>query len=243
MNNCPLNSARMSRSCALLVVGFLLMTGCSPTGDSSQANANGAASSDSESTRSTGSSFSAEELRKILQQKDASSLSESLNKAKKLGVSRDGLQLLEQVWAGDQSQYSDLAWSTIADPRVRLNLADILVQAAKNGEIKSEPGGAHEFVRDVVNTGSPKLVNQALITLSVFDRDDDVAAIEQVALRHDPQTSRSALIALSAMCAPAAEAALVRIEQEASGSEKEFAKDTRTRMSDYRQRTRGCASR
>lgn len=232
----------MSRLCAL-AMGLSLVTGCSPnaTGESSPVTSNVATSA--ETARSTGSSFSAEELRKILQQRDASSLSESLNKVKKLSASRDGLRLLEQVWSGDQSQYPNLAWATIADPQVRLNLAGILVQAAKDGEIKSEPAGAHEFVRDVVNTGSPKLVNQALITLSAFDRDDDVTAIEQVALRRDPQTFRSAIIALSATCAPAAEAALVRIEQGASGSEKQFAKDTRTRMADYRQRTGGCVSR
>ncbi len=242
MNNCPLNGTTMSRSCVPLLIGLWLMTGCSPSApdESSQANSTAAASTANEAVRSTGGSFNAEELRKILQQRDASLLAESLNKAKRLGVSRDGLQLLEQVWSGDQSQYADLHWPTITDPQVRLNLVDILVQASKNGEIEREPAGMHDFVRNIVSTGSPQLVSQAAITLSTFDRDDDVPALEQVALRRDSRTFRSTVIALSRMCAAAAGAALARIEQEAPASDKEFIKDTKTRMSDFKQQPGVC---
>jgi hypothetical protein len=238
MSNCLMNSV-ISRLCAL-AIGLALIAGCSPnaTGESGSAS-----TASADIVRSTGSSFSAEELKKILQRQNASALSESLNKVKKLGATRDGLQLLEQVWAGNQSQHPDLAWQTIADPEVRLNLADILVQAARNGEIESEPADAHQFALDVVNTQPPKLVNQALTMLSIFERDEDVAVIEKVALRHDQRTFRSAVAALSSMCAPAARAALDRIEQGASSSEKEFITDTRTRLSDYRQRAGGCAPR
>lgn len=238
MSNYPLNST-MSRLCAL-AIGLSLITGCSPsaTGESSAASKEAAGAA--EAVRNTGNSFSAEELQKILQQRDASTLSESLNKVKKLGASRDGLQLLEKVWAGDQSQYPELAWQAIADPEVRLNLVDILLQASKNGEIEREPADMHDFVRNTLSTGSPKLVGQAAITLSTFDRDDDVPALEQIALQRDSRTLRSTTIALSRMCAPAADAALARIEQEASASDREFIKDTRARMSEFKQQPGVC---
>lgn len=239
MSNCLVSNV-VGRLFAL-AIGFGLIGGCSSdvTGESSSASTASAA----EAVRSTGSSFSAEELQKILQQRNASTLSESLNKVKKLGATRDGLQLLEQVWNGNQSQYPEFAWQTITDPGVRLDLADILVQAARNGEIESEPADAHQFAIDLVNTQPPKLVNQALTMLSTFERDEDVAVIEKVALRRDQRTFRSAVAALSSMCAPAAQPALDRIEQGASSSEKEFIRDTRTRLSDYRQRAGGCTPR
>lgn len=234
MSNCLVNVGRLFA----VAVGLALIGGCSSdaTGESSSASTANAA----EAVRSTGSSFSAEELQKILQQRNASTLSESLNKVKKLGATRDGLQLLEQVWAGNQSQHPDLAWQTIADPGVRLNLADILLQAAKNGDITREPADVHDFVRSTLDTGSPNLVGQAAIILSTFDRDEDVAALERIALQRDSRTFRSIIIALSRMCASAADAALDRIEQEASASDKEFIKDTRTRMSDFKQQPGVC---
>lgn len=236
MSNHLLNST-MHRLCAL-VIGLALIAGCSPnaTGESSSALTASAA----ETVRSTGSGFSAEELQKILQQRNASTLSESLNKVKKLGATRDGLQLFEQVWAGNQSQYPELAWETIADPGVRLNLADILLQAAKNGDIAREPADAHDFVRNTLDTGSPKLVGQAAITLSTFDRDEDVPALERIALQRDSRTFNSIVVALSRMCATGADAAFNRIEQEASASDKEFIKDTRTRMSNFKQQPGVC---
>jgi hypothetical protein len=231
MSNSLLRNA-MGRFCAL-AIGLALIAGCSPnaTGESSLAST----ASTAEAVRSTGSSFSAEELQKILQQRSAATLSESLNKVKKLGATRDGLQLLEQVWAGNQSQYPAIAWEAIADPGVRLNLADILQQAAKNGDITSEPADVHDFVRNMLDTGSPKLVSQAAITLATFDRDEDVTAPERIAVQRDSQTFRSIVIALARMCAPAADEALARAEQDASASDKEFIKGTRERMSAFKQ--------
>lgn len=216
-----------------LTIGLALIAGCSPnaTGESSSASAAGAA----EAVRSTGSGFSGEELKKILQERNASALSESLNKVKKLGATRDGLQLLEKVWAGERSQYPEFAWETIADAGVRLNVADILVQAAKNGDITSEPADVHDFVRNTLDTGSPNLVGQAAITLSTFERDEDVPALERIAMQRDPRTFRSIILALSRMCAPAADAALTRIEQGASSSDQEFIKDARERMTAFKQ--------
>jgi hypothetical protein len=236
MSNCLVNRL-MGRLCAL-AIGVALVAGCSPnaTGESNSTSTEAAA----EAGRSTGSSFTAEELQIILQQQNASTLSESLNEVKKLGATRDGLQLLEQVWAGNQSQYPDLAWQAISDPGVRLNLADILLQAAKNGEITSEPADVHDFVRNTLDTGPPKLVSQAAITLSTFDQDEDVPALERIALQRDSRTFRSTIIALSRMCGSAAETALARIEQDASAADKEFIKDTRARMSDFKQQPGVC---
>ncbi|WP_232831458.1 hypothetical protein [Peristeroidobacter agariperforans] len=198
------------------------------------------AASAAEAVRSIGSSFSAEELQKILQQRNASTLSESLNKVKKLGATRDGLQLLEQVWTGNQSQYPELSWEAISDPGVRLDLADILLQAAKNGDITQEPVDVHDFVRNILDTGSPKMVSQAAITLSTFDEDADVPALERIALQRDSRTFRSIIIALSRMCASAADEALNRIEQEATASDKEFIRDTKTRMTDFKRQPGAC---
>ncbi len=232
MSDYPLSSTTLGA----LVIGLTLITGCSPnaTGESNAAAANEAAST-AEAVRNTGKRFSAEELQEILQERDASTLSQSLNKVKKLGASRDAVQLLEQVWSGDQSRYPGLAWQTIEDPQVRLDIVDLLVQASNNGEIEREPADMHEFARNVLSTGSPKLVGQAAITLSLFERDDDVSALEKIALQRDSRTFRSIVIALSRMCAPAADAALTRIEQGASASDQQFIKDTRTRMTAFKQ--------
>ena len=211
MSGFAMKGARVIRSCAVLVTGLLFITGCTESAPSESHRTSAGTAKSSEAVRDTGTSFSAQELRQILQQREASSLSKSLNKAKKLGIFRDGAQLLEQVWSGDQSLYPELAWQAIADPQVRLDLVDLLVQASKNGEIEHEPAGMHDFVQSVLSTGSPKLVGQAAITLSLFDRDDDVPTLEQIALQRNSGTFRSIVIALSRMCAPAADAALARI--------------------------------
>jgi hypothetical protein len=81
---------------SVLVVGLALIAGCSP-GGTAEPNVAGAneAGSTAKAVRSTGTRFSAEELQGILQEQDAATLSQSLNKVKKLGASRDALKLLE----------------------------------------------------------------------------------------------------------------------------------------------------
>jgi hypothetical protein len=232
MSRYPLSGTRRLYA---LAIGLLLIAGCSPNATGESSSVSNEVTGAAETVRDTGKRFTAEELQRILQERDASTLSQSLNKVKKLAATRDGVQLLEQVWAGNQSQYPELAWQTIADPQVRLDLVDLLVQASNNGEIEREPSDMHEFARNVLSTGSPKLVGQAAITLSLFERDDDVSALEQVALKRDSRTFRSIVIALARMCAPAADAALTRIERGASSSDQEFIKDTRARMSDFKQ--------
>jgi hypothetical protein len=118
---------------------------------------------------------------------------------------------------------------------VRLDIVDLLVQASNNGYIEREPADMHEFALNVLNTGSPKLVGQAAISLSLFERDADVLALERIALQRDSRTFRSIVIALARMCAPTADEALSRIEQDASASDKEFIKDTRERMTAFKQ--------
>lgn len=224
-----------------LMTGLLLLTACSPdTSNRGASEAGRDKTSDVGAIRSSGGTFSVPELREILRQQDPGVMSESLNNVKKLGTSREGLQLLREVWDGNRSKFPELAWTTIEDPQVQLDLVDILVQAAMNGEASSEPSDAHDYVIGVLNSESPKLVSQALISLAVFERPDDVQTIERVALRQDRRTFRSAVIALSTMCATGAAEALDRIEQATSGQYNEFTKETRTRMSDYHRRTGAC---
>lgn len=214
-------------------IGLALIAGCSPNGTDGSSSESAAMTT--EAARSTGSSFSAEELRKILQERNASALSESLNEVKRLGATRDGLQLLEAVWTGDRDLNAELAWETLADPNVRLNLADILVQAARNGDITGEPADVHDFVRNTLDTGSPNLVSQAAITLSTFDREEDVPALERIAMQRDARTFRSVVVALSRMCAPVADEALARIEHGASSSDQEFIRRTNERMAAFKE--------
>ena len=224
------NSWGLVITCALVLV-----SACGENGDRSGDQRSGPAPVG----LAAGGIMTGEDVLELLMNDDEAAVVDGLNEIKRRGVSADALAILEAVWLREVDAYPDLAWVTLAAPLVRVNVVDILIQAERNGYLREEPVGAHEYVRTLVREAEPRVVSQGVITLAMFGLADDVPLIEEVGT-HNEEIFRSSVIALSTMCTTAADEALDRLESLVTGPSRTFVRDTSTRMSAYKERSGQC---
>src|SRR5271166_2444259 len=62
--------------------------------------------------------------------------SDVLNQVKKAQQKGDVLPLLVDLWENDKVKYPDLPWNFVDLDAVRINIADVLVQAYRNRQVK-----------------------------------------------------------------------------------------------------------
>lgn len=139
------------------------------------------------------------ELESIFRSRNVEHIHEALNRVKRNQRSPDLLRFICDLWYG-KAQNQDLPWDLIKSPRVRIELANVLTQASKNGFVKIDQGAIREYAREVLRgtDETPKVT--AVLTLGLTNDPADVGILKNEALREHPQTFRAAVIALHEIC-------------------------------------------
>ncbi len=173
-----------------------------------------------------GSFVTVEELKRVLKTKNVDHIVETLNNVKSMRYQGEILPLVEDLWVGKVNEYPDLPPDTINSPIVKVEFANILLQAERNGRIKTDRERIYRFVEPLINSSDVQVAQTAIFTLSLFDQERATKAILAVAAEENRATFRVAVIGLSWMCDPSARRALEElIPRVKSGENKSIIRD------------------
>jgi len=149
-----------------------------------------------------------EELAGVLKTKNIDQILEKLNVVKAMRYQGEMLPFVEDLWTGKSDRHPELPWNIVSLPIVKVELANILLQAERNGRIKTDRERIYRFVEPLVDSADVQLSQAAIFTLSLLDQERAVKSILGIAEREDKGTFRMAVVSLSWMCDPAARKAL-----------------------------------
>jgi len=124
-----------------------------------------------------------------------------LNQVKQTRHRGDVLPLLLALWDNDKKKYPDLPWSFVNLDVVRINIADILVQAYRNGQVDVDRASIHSFTKKVAaQSADAQARGAALLVLGMVDDPRDVQLLRSAALEERELVSPSAIVSLGMMC-------------------------------------------
>jgi hypothetical protein len=140
----------------------------------------------------------------LLKAIDAQKLDETvstLNQVKQAQYRGDVLPLLLDLWNNDKQKYPNLPWSFVNLDVVRINIADVLVQAHRNGQVSVDSAAIHEFAKKVAtSSGDAQARSAAMLVLGIIDDPRDVSVLRSAALEERDLISTYALVSLGTMC-------------------------------------------
>ncbi len=182
-----------------------------------------------------------DELIEVLNSKDIDLIIETTNHVKGMRYQGEILPVIKDLWDRRADKYPDMHWQTVDLDIVRLEIADILIQARKNGRIEVDRQDLHGFVRGLVESEDSFVANKAILLLSAIDDPNDVEKILAIAKKQEPSSFRTAVAALASMCnAESREALDVLADYVSSADARAFVVENRTQMDEFFRRTRWC---
>jgi hypothetical protein len=183
-----------------------------------------------------------ENLKEDLQTRDIDRIGKTLNDVKQMKYQGQILPFLVDLWSNQKAKYPELQWEIINSDIVRVDIANVLLQAQRNGRIQINDDELYEFLAKLLGSSDLQVAQNAILTLSLIDEPRSVEKILSAANRKNKWTFRSSFVALTSMCHPAAEKALDQLEvlvKDDRDISVEIQKG-RLRMKDYKTRTGIC---
>lgn len=104
-------------------------------------------------------------------------------------------------------------------PRIRIEIADVLIQASNNGLIELDRREARAYSRQVAQGITADAKTTAILNLGLLGNPGDIQLLKEIALREDRQTFRAAVISPARMCGPDAEKALAEVRAKVTGAD------------------------
>ncbi|MHB8474183.1 MAG: hypothetical protein ACYDC8_15305 [Gammaproteobacteria bacterium] len=176
-----------------------------------------------------------ENIRQALASKNLDQLITVLNEIKSSVYQGDVLPLIQTLWKRDKVAEPNIHWDMVEYDIVRINLADILVQARNNGLIDTEIDDLHKYAVSMLDSKDSAVVSSAVMVLAQIDDKNDVSKIKKIALSRPGYLFRSSILSLSMMCNSDAALALEAIERNLTKSdEKTFLLETRAKFAKHK---------
>ncbi len=162
-----------------------------------------------------------------------------INDAKELSYQGEIIPFMYSLWEGEKLP-TDISPTLIKKDIIRINIADLLVQAAKNGLVKINEKEFQVFAQKVLSSGDAEVISSALFVLAHIDDPNDVNRIEPFVLSKSEYLFRSATLSLAMMCNNAAEKSLEGLERKVSDSRREHLIETREKFKLMKQKGLNC---
>lgn len=159
----------------------------------------------------TANTMTVEELRRVLKTEDIDQVVKTLSEVGRSSNSKALFDFLVELYAGRESVYPNLNWGVIRAPKVRIEIAHILVQAAKYGRIQADVSEFRNYALDTLSNNDPFVVSRAILVLYHIRNSADISAIEKAAVEGSLPSLSVAVFALADWCQPEADAALNRV--------------------------------
>jgi hypothetical protein len=195
-----------------------------------------------ESTANGGRDSLRDALLSDIRSQDVEQVVETLNEIKQEPQQESLLPLVSDLWANRTKAHPELPWTFVGQDRIRLELADILIQAKVNDAPIPEFKDIHAYVRSMLNDKNPELSRKAIVALGLLDDEDDAICIAKIAREENPRTFRAAVLTLSTMCNANATKALDELANVTSGENREYVGTAVDKSDRMKRGTRWCGS-
>lgn len=133
-----------------------------------------------------------------------------INEAKRVAYEEEVLSYMRNLWEG--SETITLPKEVLEKPIIRINVADLLVQASHNRLLDINEVEFQRYARQLLNSDEIEVSSVAFFVLARIDDPNDVEVIEPFALMESQYLARSAIVAIAMMCNGSAKESLQRIE-------------------------------
>lgn len=144
--------------------------------------------------------MSSSDIAKVIKLHDVGKMVETMNQVKRVSYKSEIVPYVESLWFRTAAGLSEDDWSFLNLPRVRLEVADVLVQASKNGMYSNDRKVFVEYARRYVGSNDLDAARQAIIILGVNDDRGDQILLTSIGLEENNRTSDTALVLLAGMC-------------------------------------------
>ncbi len=181
-------------------------------------------------------------LQAAFQARDLDKIIRVLNDIKGARYQGDVLPVVKALWKGDSKALEGIPPELVGYPIVRINLADILLQAYKNGMVNVDVREIHQYARETVKSDDYEVKVNAMFVLGSINDERDVGTLKDVALQTTSDyLFRSAVVSLAKMCNSKANEALAAVEQNRKESEKaRYVKETRAQFENMKKKGGFC---
>ncbi len=185
--------------------------------------------------------ISVDELTAELKTRNIDRIVKTLNTVKRMSYQGRILPFILDLWDDRKDKYPDLPWNIVNADIVRVEIANILLQAAANGRVEIDTEKLHEFVFGLIDNADIDVARSAILTLPLIDDERDVDKIFAIAKQQKKGTFRASVLTLAEMCNSAANAALDQLERLVENSEsKSFIVETRDSMKAFKKKSHWC---
>lgn len=151
---------------------------------------------------------SVKELKAVLRSENLDAVTKTLNDVKGMLYKGEILPFIEDLWHLRKQKHPKVAWHVVEKKVVRLELANILLQARQNGYLKFDPHDMAEFAIRHIRSRDFWVRYHAISVLGLTESDFAVQELLKIAKREDDETFRAASFELIQMCNPNANRAV-----------------------------------
>ena len=144
------------------------------------------------------SAVSKEELVSVLRSKNFDKAIETFNRIKAMHYQGELLPVLSDLWYGRLD--ASLDESFVKSPRIRIEIADVLVQATNNGAKTGPLAELAQFARAMSDSTDTAVASQGILVMGEVNEQQDVAALTRIALREERFTFEAAVASLAHSC-------------------------------------------
>ncbi|MFN7219942.1 MAG: hypothetical protein ACK5UX_04825 [Burkholderiales bacterium] len=150
---------------------------------------------------SKGIEVSREELSLVLVSGQVAQAIDVMNRIKAMQHQGDLLPALLEVWDGKLDNFPKVNRAFIDSPRIRIEVADILIQAERNGLINGRARELAVYARQLSTSQDVDVARQAILVLGVVNAPEDVAFLTRLIDSESAGTFNVAAVSFSRNCA------------------------------------------
>ena len=181
------------------------------------------------------------DLAAVIKSRNVDQILETLNKVKVMSYQGQILPYVLDLWNLRRDKYADLPWDVVSLDIVRLDIGNVLAQASRNGRIEVDSDAIHDFAYRLVRSADVDVASEAVWTLEIFDRSEDVAEIKSIALTAHGELFHAAVISLARMCNENAAKALVDLDSaNLTADQFVYVMETTQNFAEFKEQTGSC---
>jgi hypothetical protein len=148
-----------------------------------------------------GAEVSLRELAQALASGEVAQTIDMTNRIKAMPYQGALLPALLEIWDAKLDNFPKVSLTFVESPRIRIELADILIQAERNSLINGRAREIAVYARQLSTSPDVDVARQAILVLGVVNVPEDVAFLTGLIGSEAAGTFNSAAISLSRNCA------------------------------------------
>jgi HEAT repeat protein len=150
----------------------------------------------------SGQEVSREALISVLESKSFDQTVSVTNRIKAMHYQGDLIPLLKNIWGGNLADLPRVDKAFVEHPRIRLEIADILLQSSRNNSgFNLDPKAYTAYARGLVNSEDSEVARQAIVVVGIANDPVDLPVFEKILAQENDATYRATALEYTMNCA------------------------------------------